>query len=67
MYATVVDAMVEQGRLTEVQVAEAMQKASAMEGVRFSVQNELVDICTQCLCWSQYVCRGAFEYPSLRD
>ena len=40
MYAVVVDAMVEQGRLTEAQVAEAMQKASAMEGVRFSLMDD---------------------------
>ncbi|MBR5205905.1 MAG: hypothetical protein IKW52_01930 [Alistipes sp.] len=39
MYAVVVDAMVEQGRLTEEQVAEAMQKASAKEGVRFSMMD----------------------------
>ena len=37
VYAKVVDAMVEQGRLTEEQVVEAMQKASAKEGVRFSL------------------------------
>ena len=35
VYAKVVDAMVEKGRLTEEQVAEA--KASAKEGVRFSL------------------------------
>ena len=44
VYAKVVDAMVEQGRLTEEQVAEAMQKASATEGVRFSLTDEQASV-----------------------